>query len=716
MKFKILSILILLMYASITNGQTDHVIVEKLPFCSDKRDEFSPVYFKNGLVFCANTGKSGMVSYYNKESVGQFDIFFISHKKMDTRGGVKNFSRQLNSKFNDGPVTFNSKEDVIYFSRNIHVKVNKDGDKQERNKLGIYSATLEKKKWKKIKQIRFNSEWYNITTPCLSPDGKRLYFSSDKPEGFGGADLYYCELNNGFWEKPINLGAEINTKGNESFPYVNNLGELFFSSDGHPGLGVKDVFVTKQDGSNWFKPIGLEAPINSAYNDFGIIADSLFNTGYFSSDRHGSNDIFKFNTAEHSVWFSKQQIQNEYCVVLSGSEFYDLDTVNLEYEWEFEDKIKLYGNQVKRCFNGSGIYRVKLNIVDRISKRFYFYKNMIEIEIEDKEQPFITSPDYAIVGEQVTFDGKKSNCPGYELMEYHWDFGDGTLLSGTQVNHAFDIPGEHVVKLGVVVKSEENGKYNKLAVSKKLMVFPGIKEKKIYETSTLKGYQNDTNSISRKIRITNLYDAELDDGKETTYRLQVLSSKRKVSFKSDALVRVPAQYAIKEIYYANDGTYRYFVAENAELISLYPAFEEMMSAGFTALHVKKDVLDNLAEIELSKLVKRYGVSIDDYFDRDNLLKSNGLLMINKIVELLKAYPDINFEIRVHTDNLASASRNKWFSQYLAQRITNAMLAKGINSNRLSPVGIGEILPIRSNLLENGRKKNRRIEFKIIHND
>ncbi len=715
-KITIVSILILLTYASVTFGQTDKVIIEKLPFCSDKKDEFSPVYFKDGLVFCSNIGKSGMVSYYNKEGVGQYDIFYISHENLIKKGGVKSFSRQLNTKFNDGPVTFNSNEDAIYFSRNIYVKSNKDGDKQEINKLGIFSAILQNKKWKNIRKIRFNSELYNVTTPCLSPDGKRLYFSSDMPQGFGGADLYYCDLNNGFWDSPINLGAEINTEGNESYPFINILGELFFSSDGHPGLGGKDIFVTKQNGSDWLEPIRLNSPINSVFNDFGIAADSLFNTGYFSSDRDGSNDIFKFNTINHSVWFSKQQFTNQYCVELSDSEFSGMDTLSLEYEWEFHDNVRLYGKKVKQCFDGPGIYKVKVNVVDRGSKKLYFHKKTIEIQIEDKEQPFINSSDYAIVGEQVAFDAKKSNYPGYELMEYRWDLGEGTLLSGARINHAFNIPGEHIVQLEVVLKSEENGKYNKWAVSKKVMVFSGVHEKELYEKKIGEENKSEVDNLSRKIKISNLYDTDFDDGNEHTYRLQILSSKHKLPLNSDVFLGILDKYSIEEIYNDSDSAYAYFVAEQAELMSLYLAFKEMVSVGFSDAHVKEVVLDNPAEIALSKLSKRYSLSLDDVFDSGSLLKTNGLLMINKLVELLKEHPDINLGISVHTDNLASASRNKSLSQYLAQRIANALIAKGIRSERLNPVGIGEILPIRSNLLEGGRKKNRRIEFKVSPND
>ena len=120
-----------------------------------------------------------------------------------------------------------------------------------RNKLGIFYAVFDGNDWTKIRELRINNEWYNVTTPWLSPDGKRLYFASDKPGGYGGSDLYYCQLENDYWDDPVNLGPVINTKGNESYPFINAAGEFFFSSDGHPGMGGKDIFFSRLSDTSW---------------------------------------------------------------------------------------------------------------------------------------------------------------------------------------------------------------------------------------------------------------------------------------------------------------------------------------------------------------------------------------------------------------------------------------------------------------------------------
>ena len=127
-----------------------------------------------------------------------------------------------------------------------------------RNKLGIFYAVFDGKDWTKIRELRINSEWYNVTTPWISPDGKKLYFASDKPDGYGGSDLYYCQWKHDYWDEPVNLGPVINTKGNESYPFMNAAGEFFFSSDGHPGIGGKDIFFSRLSDSTWIEPVCLD--------------------------------------------------------------------------------------------------------------------------------------------------------------------------------------------------------------------------------------------------------------------------------------------------------------------------------------------------------------------------------------------------------------------------------------------------------------------------
>jgi hypothetical protein len=126
-----------------------------------------------------------------------------------------------------------------------------------------------------------------------------LIFASDMPGGFGGTDIYVSRYDGANWSAPINLGDRINTKGNEMFPYMDEKDNLYFSSDGHPGLGELDIFYTQLEGlTQKGRVINIGAPINASKDDFGMVTDGVRQTGYFSSNRKrggADDDIYRFD-------------------------------------------------------------------------------------------------------------------------------------------------------------------------------------------------------------------------------------------------------------------------------------------------------------------------------------------------------------------------------------------------------------------------------------
>ena len=463
----ILVFLILLLFQESFLGQTETYTVSLAPFSSKEYDEFSPVYYKDGIVFCSNMTTNSFFNYSESKDKGFFKLYFYKIAGNSLRSGPELFSKSLSSRLNDGPVTFSRGEDTIYFSRNLEVSGNLKDLSGPRNKLGIFSARIAGEDWAKIHEFRLNSEWYNITDPCLSPDGKRLYFASDKPGGYGGSDLYFCQWMGTYWADPVNLGGVINTSGNESYPFINSSGELFFSSDGHPGLGGKDIFFSRFSDSAWIEPIHLDPPVNSSSNDFGIITDPLMNSGYFSSDRNKSIDIYHFKTNYPQVFYSSFQKENQYCFMFSDKGTIVVDTANLQYLWSFGDGKTAYRSVVKHCFPGPGKYSVKLDIVEKGTGKLFFTKLWYDLEIRDFEQPYINSSDFAVNGDVLEFDGLKSNLPGYEVINYSWDFGDGSRSSGASARHSYWAKGEYTVNLGLTLKSTSNGDIHKTGISKK---------------------------------------------------------------------------------------------------------------------------------------------------------------------------------------------------------------------------------------------------------
>lgn len=204
----------------------------------------------------------------------------------------------VNTQYHDGPVTISRDGNTMYFVRNNYLD-GKGKDEEGIVNLKIYRASLVNDQWKNITELPFNSDLYSTAHPSLSRDGKKLYFASDMPGGKGGYDIYVVDVNkDGSVGTPQNLGDVINTPGNEVFPFVNNEDNMFFSSDGHVGLGMLDVFASIKDKEgNFMDVVNIGVPANSSKDDFAFFLNEDGITGYISSNRSGGmgdDDIYAF--------------------------------------------------------------------------------------------------------------------------------------------------------------------------------------------------------------------------------------------------------------------------------------------------------------------------------------------------------------------------------------------------------------------------------------
>ncbi len=271
-------------------------------------DDFSPAFYKDGLVFASERDKGSAVKRAHSWTGNPFlELFYVDAKS--TGGGgeegesecnfqygrPKKFSSEVNDKFHEAAVTFKPDQSEIFFTANNYKGEADDGSR----KLKIYSAVSKGGDgWSDVQGLPFNSDEYSVAHPSLHPDGNRLFFASDMPGGYGGMDLYYSDLEGNRWSPPINLGATVNTEGHEIFPYAGPNGRVYYSSDGLIGLGGLDIFyIEEQSEGNWNTPINLGFPVNTIADDFGIIFNETGMCGYLSSDRDGGSggdDIYSF--------------------------------------------------------------------------------------------------------------------------------------------------------------------------------------------------------------------------------------------------------------------------------------------------------------------------------------------------------------------------------------------------------------------------------------
>ncbi|GAB3336393.1 hypothetical protein GCM10027299_46390 [Larkinella ripae] len=303
--------------------------VDFLPINSRQAD-FSPMYYQNGLVFVSARDESGPVKrVFGWNQTPFLDLYFFPdtaelHKNVDLAAQVASlgggnvtadavevasleekplsktevFSRTLNTKYHEGPMTFFKDQSRVVFTRNNTARGKGGKSADGVRKLKLYTAENVKGSWQKVEELPFCSNDYSVGHPALSPDDSKLFFVSDMPGGFGGTDIYVVEYKDGQWSTPVNMGREINTEGNEMFPYVDETNTLYFSSDGHEGLGGLDLFYAELREGIAFKGVqNMGYPINSEKDDFGLISTGNRASGYFSSNRkRGSSDdnIYSF--------------------------------------------------------------------------------------------------------------------------------------------------------------------------------------------------------------------------------------------------------------------------------------------------------------------------------------------------------------------------------------------------------------------------------------
>lgn len=226
------------------------------------------------------------------------DLFEASVTQNGDLTGVRRLEGAVNTKLHEGPATASASGDVLWFTRNNYYNGRSQKSSGGISRLAIFKAYAQQGSWGRVEQFLYNNSEISVGHPALSNDGKRLFFVSDMPGGYGGTDLYMCMDQGGQWGEPVNMGSIINTPQNESFPFVGVDGTLYFSSNGHPGLGGLDILAAKYLGLDEFAPpMNLGAPVNGTHDDFAFIIDGANKRGFFSSNRTGGagdDDIYAF--------------------------------------------------------------------------------------------------------------------------------------------------------------------------------------------------------------------------------------------------------------------------------------------------------------------------------------------------------------------------------------------------------------------------------------
>ncbi len=326
----ILSIVFFFAFVVVSFAQLEEVSISNLTSLNSAKMDFAAVPYGDGLMFTSTNGEAvnGKIDKCNTNDYFS-KMFYASRDDMmgaaegsqpntDAMGGENSLANdpacgftqpmliagELAGKFHDGAPTFTPDGNQMVFSRNYPGSSNfMNACNDGRNNLRLMMADRVGEEWVNVRELPLSDSEYNTSHPAFSPDGQCLYFSSDRPGGVGGMDLYkVCRSGEG-WDAPMNLGAPINTERNELFPYAAADGMLYYSTNGMAGgQGGLDIHSSTMENGSWSSPMNIGAPFNSAGDDLGFTVSADGESGYLTSNRaggQGGDDIYcwKINKA-----------------------------------------------------------------------------------------------------------------------------------------------------------------------------------------------------------------------------------------------------------------------------------------------------------------------------------------------------------------------------------------------------------------------------------
>ncbi len=398
--------------------------------------EFAPAIYNNQLFFCSRK------KLKQKRDETLTNGFVATLTEDGTLSAAELLQEPLLSNYHDGPFSPAQSGKLLAFSKNYETG-------NSRNlPVGIFFTLYNDstKHWGSLVAFPHNHPDYSLAHPSLTEDGMTMYFSSNKPGGKGGSDIYVSQFINGNWTAPQNAGELINTSGHEVFPSYHELsGRLYFASNGHPGFGGLDIYYF--DGKNIQV---LDKPINSSGDDFGIGFTNFPTEGIFSSSREGVDKLFSYKTQiPNSLKFECMHADpNDLCSIFyeSGPEDQD-STPHIAHHWEMGDGTLATGREVRHCYKNPGTYQIKLLVSDNLTNT-----------MKEEQAVFIHQAAYkgAVIIES-SFDDQNNSLTLYAAIndtlrlspgsiEFLWILDNQLKFSGKE----YKITSEHLNKAGTV--------------------------------------------------------------------------------------------------------------------------------------------------------------------------------------------------------------------------------------------------------------------------
>ncbi len=426
--------------------------LKNIPFVG-LESKFAQVPFGNGIVFTASRIENEKSRIEPMLGNSFYDLYFSEKDKEGNWLAPYLLKGEMNGNYHEGPATFNKAQNVIYFTRSNYFNSEPIKNAKNENNLKLFSAKLVDGNWVQLKELPFDSDDYSVGHPCLSADQKTLYFISDMTGGFGGTDIYYSVLNDTTWSKPENLGKEINTPGNEMFPFIAEDGTFYFSSNAHNNLGGLDVFATTYDANarKWLAVENLNYPVNSSKDDYAFVLDEKSKTGFLSSNRKKGDNIYEF-TKNDPVF----NVSGIVTLKGKGSPIKDaLVTLKIKVNDTKENKIEV-------LTDSKGAYKFKLNpktdyVINCSKENHFAQSSSLSTKGEKYSKDFVVNfqLDELIIDKPIVLENIYYDFDKYDIR------ADAAIELDKLVKILNDNPRIHI-EMGSHTDCRGNDQYNEI--------------------------------------------------------------------------------------------------------------------------------------------------------------------------------------------------------------------------------------------------------------